>query len=178
MAATHDQQRSPIDAADAALDRRTNSRAWMWPFVLILLAPVVTSTVTMFLTPAVAESGPCQMGDAQVSWFDPEPFFLVRCNPFYGALTLAPGLLNLSAFLWLRSTESRTRAAARWAGTLGLIRWVVPTVVLVLAPEVVINYTPGGGAYVLTPDTLGVGAVLWLLSVVAMVYFGATTPES
>ena len=135
---------------------------WGWPFLWILLIPMVTMPLqvervgSMVWDNCVQEPG---IPGAKNTWQCPVEDVLP---------TLWPGLLNLVVFLWLLSPRPRSRHAAAVAGSLGAARLVVPGLIyVVLGSPLTLRtqYWPG-------PDESAIASVvLWSVSLAAALTF-------
>ncbi|MFQ5879929.1 MAG: hypothetical protein ACE5IZ_07155 [Dehalococcoidia bacterium] len=123
------------------------TRPWGWPFLWILLIPIVTVPWHGILLE--------DLGRGRYPVEDVLP-------------TLAPGLLNLVAFLWVLSPERRTQYAALVAGILGSVRLVVPALIYMASgPTITVDGFLGG---VNTPSIFA-SWILWGLSLAAALAF-------
>jgi hypothetical protein len=103
---------------------------WHWLFVWITFIPVVTIPVTAVLTDRIAYGipGACQVTPG---FFGAVP----ECPRTAILLMLTPGLLNLVPLWWLLSRDPKTRLAALAAGSLGLLRLVVPATAVLASQD-------------------------------------------
>jgi hypothetical protein len=115
------------------------------PFAWILLVPAITVPLHVYLLGNITNgythrgwaiqqrAGECTempSGQYEVEW---------ACPLDASLMTLSPGLLNLVPFLWALSGRRRVRQAAIVAGSLGLLRFVVPVGIYIAdAPDVTI----------------------------------------
>lgn len=149
---------------------------WSWPFLWILLIPVVTVPGQAILLQSVVQS--------EALHADQSNCVVLRRDYEYGMYhdfgcpvgdvlpTLLPGLLNLAPLFWLLSARHQVRMAALVAGILGAIRLGVPAVLYIIShPQVSISSTfplPwmfGGG------DAALLSVVLWFASLGAVMAF-------
>jgi|GEM_PF-5224621 len=145
---------------------------WLFPFLWILLIPMVTMPLQVerlgasegFLAANVHDECELVAGDG----WDYSLSLSTRNNwecPLENVLpTLLPGALNVVPFLWLLSRQRKVRYAALVAGSLGLVRVVVPALIYVAAGTVTLRttYWPGPDAAVVASLTL------WVLSLAAV----------
>lgn len=144
---------------------------WRWPFLWIILIPVVTM-------PLQVERLGASEGFLAANVFencDLVPDIPGQTNTWKCAVedvlpTLMPGFLNLVAFAWLLSPRRKTRYAALAAGTLGALRLAVPALIyLALASPISVRtqYWPGPN------ESAAASVILWFLSVAALSRFPA-----
>ncbi len=140
---------------------------WSRPFWWIILTPIVTVPLSAILFSVLAGyHSPGEVGlpdRSEHGWFG-TTYEYAEVLPTLIAFAL-PGLLNLVPFLWVSSTRPRVLAAGIVAGLLGIVRFSIPVIVLMLSFDRVTN--PGGTAYFEFP--LGIGS----LSKVEVWFFGA-----
>ena len=96
-------------------------RKWFWPFVWVLLIPVVSVPLSVFFQSRIllyegtelglGNGGPWAVRDQALG-------------------TFFPALLNLVAFAWCFIGHGRTRWAAVWAGIIGAAGAILPFVVM------------------------------------------------
>ncbi len=111
---------------------------WWMPFLWIILTPIVTVPVSAVLFDTLAGyQTPAEIGlpdpagtDGCDGWFCPT-YQYSEVAPTIVAFVL-PGLLNLVSFLWVSSTRPRVRAAGIVAGLLGIVRFSIPVIVLIV----------------------------------------------
>ncbi len=161
---------------------------WWMPFLWIILTPIVTVPVSAVLfdtlagpqTPAEVGLPDPAAGCDRDSWFggfcSTYPYSEVAPTIFAFVL---PGLLNLVPFLWVSSTRPRVRAAGIVAGLLGIVRFSIPVIVLMLsfdrvtAPGGTTYFDFGGGWINFSPhdDVWFFGFLAWLGSLLVWVLF-------
>jgi hypothetical protein len=138
------------------------ARRWFWPFLWVLLIPVVSVPLSVFFQSRMVLSegselglgngGPWAARDAALS-------------------TFFPALLNLLAFAWCILGDGRTRWAALWAGVIGAAGALLPFVVILNTDSL----GPDGLHYVYwipTVTLVWLGAFnTWLAALVATVVF-------
>ncbi len=127
---------------------------WSMPFWWITLTPIVTvllstilfSALAGYQTPAEVGLPDPAAGCDRDSWFGGfcPTYEYSEVAPTIFAFVL-PGLLNLLPFLWVSSTRPRVLAAGIVAGLLGVLRFSIPVVVLMLSFDRVT--APGGTTY-------------------------------
>jgi len=148
--------------------------AWGWPFIWILLIPVVTGIWSEILIEDAVDESTCTLiksaGAVEFEFF----YEIWRCPREDMLPTLLPGLLNLVAFAWVLSGKREVRWAALMAGTLGAVRLAVPAAIYWHSGAYLEIH--GGGATSSARASLG----LWLLSAVSAIVFlvGAKMVES
>jgi len=137
-------------------------RRWFWPFLWVLLIPVVSVPLSVFLQSRMVLSEGTELG-------------LGNGGPWAArdsALgTFFPALLNLLAFAWCIFGDGRTRWAAIWAGIIGAAGALLPFVVILNTDSL----GPDGLHYVYwipTVTLVWLGAFnTWLAALVATVVF-------
>jgi hypothetical protein len=143
---------------------------WRWPFLWVLLVPVVTMPLQVerlgasegFLAANVYENCDLAPGPGLTNTW--------KCPVECVLPTLMPGLLNLVAFLWLVSPRRKTRYAALVAGALGAVRVAVPALIyMALGSPISLRtqYWPGPN------ESAAASVILWLLSVAVLAVFPA-----
>jgi hypothetical protein len=105
-----------------------SSGQWGWPLLYIVLVPVVTVPLTLWLTGLMIKTDACV---SQAAFIGGEAV----CQPGPLLLALAPGLLNLAPILWLWSHDPKTRFAAITATILGGLRLIVPALAVVATAQ-------------------------------------------
>jgi hypothetical protein len=130
---------------------------WWMPFLWIILTPLVTVPLSEALFDSLAGyQAPGEAGLPAINDPDCLDFACVDYEYFeLGIPTLIafalPGLLNLVAFAWLVSTSRRVRTAAVVAGVLGVVRLMIPVIVL-LSFDTVTN--AAGRSYAVNPHSV------------------------
>ncbi|MEE9269716.1 MAG: hypothetical protein V3V49_05580 [Candidatus Krumholzibacteria bacterium] len=167
---------------------------WWMPFLWIILTPIVTVPVSAVLFDTLAGyQTPAEIGlpdPAGTDGCDRGGWFGGFC-PTYEHSEVAPtifafvlpGLLNLVSFLWVSSTRPRVRAAGIVAGLLGIVRFSIPVIVLMLsfdrvtAPGGTTYFDFGGGSLNFSPhfDVWFFGFLAWLGSLLVWPVFGWLT---
>lgn len=163
---------------------------WGWPFIWILLIPMVTMIWSSLLLDDALDEGIC----TQVEWggsFGPEGAAgegtggpdIWRCPREDVLPTLLPGLLNLVAFASVLSRRREVRWAGLVAGTLGAARLAAPLLIYglsgadveILGPTDTYWLPPSG-----SESSILASESLWLLSAVSAIVFlvGAKVVES
>jgi hypothetical protein len=137
-------------------------RKWFWPFLWVLLIPVISVPLSVFLQSRITlhegtelglgNGGPWAARDSALS-------------------TFFPALLNLVAFAWCFFGDGRARWAAIWAGIIGAAGAILPFVVMLNTDSLGqdnIHYV----YWIPTVTLVWLGAFnTWLATVVAAVIF-------
>jgi hypothetical protein len=96
-------------------------RKWFWPFVWVLLIPVVSVPLSVFFQSRITLHEGTELG-------------LGNAGPWVARdsalATFFPALLNLVAFAWCFFGDGRARWAAVWAGVIGAADAILPFVVM------------------------------------------------
>jgi hypothetical protein len=160
------------------------------PFWWIILTPIVTVPVSAVLfdtlagyqTPAEVGLPDPAAGCDRDSWFGGfcSTYRYSEVAPTIFAFVL-PGLLNLVSFLWVCSTRPRVLAAGIVAGLLGIVRFSIPVIVLMLsfdrvtAPDGTTYFDFGGGWINFSPvdEVWSAGTVAWLATLIVRALFGS-----
>lgn len=96
---------------------------WFRPFEFLLALPLLTIPTTVELRRWLGSSCPTRM------IFE---FVVPECPTLLVVATLAPGLLGLLCFAWLRSEQREVRRIAWLCGILAIIRLLAPAAALLL----------------------------------------------
>jgi hypothetical protein len=96
-------------------------RRWFWPFLWVLLIPLVTVPLSAFLQSRITLHEGTELG-------------LGNGGPWaardQALATFFPTFLNLAAFVWFVFGDGRTRWAALWAGLVGAAGALLPFAVI------------------------------------------------
>jgi len=141
---------------------------WPFPFVWILLSPLVTFPLQVSAVRALYESDACTYSNPGGEMFAGN----WECPTDEMFSTLWPGVLNVVAFAWAFA-PGRTRSAAITAGILGGVRWIVPGVMYQSASTVDVDWAIAGPFDTFHASATAVSAALWFLSLIAAVVFAA-----
>lgn len=135
---------------------------WMLPFLWILLLPLVTVPMSLMLSDVVLD---CVRLTGS---------FLGtrRCETSSLLLTYLPGAALIGAYLFFPLGDDRVRKASLIAGTIGLVRFVMPlTVLATFGRTFETTFWP-------PPNVVAAAAVsvvlYWLVTVPASIWFART----
>ena len=97
-------------------------RNWYFPFLLLVILPVVTVPVTKVFAGVLGSSGECfNIGNPNTNWLG-----TFVCPKDKMVLLLAPGVLNLVPALWLLAASKRARRVGAIATGIGALRLGLP----------------------------------------------------